>query len=107
MVKRTVVWTETAARQRRDILEYWVKRNGTKNYAEKLIKLTAEQIKVIQSNPKLFKKTDFPNTYVSAFGHFSIFYKFTSDYLFITAFWDNRQDPKKLLEILKRKNTTS
>ncbi len=60
MVKRTVVWTETAARQRRDILEYWVKRNGTTNYAEKLIKLTAEQIKVIQSNPKLFKKQTFP-----------------------------------------------
>jgi hypothetical protein len=56
MAKRIVVWTETAVRQRREILQYWVKRNGTKTYAEKLIKLTAEQIKVIQSNPKLFKK---------------------------------------------------
>ena len=60
MAKRAVVWTETAARQRREILKYWVKRNGTTTYAQKLIKLTAKQIKVIQSNPKLFKKANFP-----------------------------------------------
>ena len=104
MAKRIIVWTETAAQQRRDILKYWVKRNGTTTYAEKLIKLTAEQIGVIQANPKLFKKAAFPDTHVSALGHFSIFYKFTKDALIVTAFWDNRQDPKKLLDILKKTN---
>lgn len=102
MAKRTVVWTETAARQRREILKYWVKRNGTTTYAEKLIKLTAEQIKIILSNPELFKKTNFPETHVSVLGHFSIFYKTTKDTLIITAFWDNRQDPKKLLKLLNK-----
>ena len=106
MVKRIVVWTETAAQQRREILKYWVKRNGTTTYAEKLIKLTAEQIKIIQNNPKLFKKADFPDTHVSVLGHFSIFYKFNKDHLIITAFWDNRQDPKKLLNILRKTNGT-
>ena len=106
MAKRAVVWTQTAAQQRREILKYWVKRNGTTIYAEKLIKLTAQQINVIQSNPKLFKKADFPETYVSALGHFSIFYKFNKDLLIITAFWDNRQDPKKLLDILKKQTGT-
>ena len=104
MAKRIVVWTETAVRQRREILSYWVKQNGTTTYAEKLIKLIAKQIRVIQGNPKLFKKTDFPDTHVSALGHFSIFYKFTKETLFITAFWDNRQNPKKLLEILRKTN---
>ncbi|MDI1234134.1 MAG: type II toxin-antitoxin system RelE/ParE family toxin [bacterium] len=106
MAKRSVVWTETAARQRREILRYWVKRNGTTTYAKKLVKLTAQQIKVIQSNPKLYKKADFPDTHVSALGHFSIFYKFTKDLLTITAFWDNRQDPKKLLDIISKTNVT-
>ncbi len=101
MAKRTVVWTETAVRQRREILKYWVKRNGSIIYAEKLIKLIAEQINVILSNSKLFKKTDFPETHVSALGHFSIFYKYNKSTLIITAFWDNRQDPKKLLDLLK------
>jgi plasmid stabilization system protein ParE len=101
MAKRTVVWTETAVRQRREILKYWVKRNGSSIYAEKLIKLIAEQINVILSNPKLFKKADFPETHVSALGHFSIFYKYNKSNLIITAFWDNRRDPKKLLDFLK------
>lgn len=106
MVKRPVVWTETAARQRQEILKYWVNRNGTTTYAEKLIKLTSKQIKVIQSNPKLFKKADFPDTYVSSLGHFCIFYKFTNDLVIITAFWDNRQDPKKLLDIISKTKYT-
>jgi plasmid stabilization system protein ParE len=86
MAKRTVVWTETAARQRREILRYWIEQNGTTTYAEKLIKLTSEQLKVIQSNPKLFKRADFPDTHVAALGHFSIFYKFTKDQIVVTAF---------------------
>ena len=102
MVKRTVVWTETAAHQRREVLRYWTKRNGTTLYAEKLIALTAKQIKLILNNPSLYKRVDFPDTHVAAMGHFSIFYKATKDFLIITAFWDNRQDPKKLLEVLRK-----
>ena len=102
MAKRIVVWTETAARQRREILKYWTKRNGSTVYAEKLIKLTAKQIKNILNHPELFKLSEYPETRESAMGHFSIYYKTTRDYLIITAFWDNRQDPKSLLELLTK-----
>ncbi len=102
MVKRKVVWTETAARQRRDIIEFWTKRNGSTLYAEKLIELTKKQIQTIQNHPEAFKETDYPDTRESAMGHFSIFYKVISDHLIITAFWDNRQDPKRLLELLTK-----
>ena len=101
MAKRVVVWTQTAANQRREILKYWVNINGTTTYAEKLVKLTSQRVKLILSNPRLYKKADFPDTYESAMGHFSIYYKVTSNYLIITAFWDNRQNPKRLLEVLK------
>lgn len=33
-------------------------------------------------------------------GNYSIFYKIFDEKIIITAFWDNRQDPKKLLKIL-------
>ena len=101
MAKRNVVWTETAAKQRREILEYWTKRNNSTIYAEKLIKLTAKHIKIILKHPESFKLADFPYTRESSFGHFSIYYKITPELLIITAFWDNRQDPKQLLELLK------
>jgi len=102
MVKRTVVWTSTAVRQRREILKYWTKRNGSPVYAEKLIKLIAKQIKAILSQPESFKLSDYSDTRESALGYFSIYYKTTSEYLIITAFWDNRQDPKTLLDLLTK-----
>jgi len=36
-------------------------------------------------------------------GNFSIYYKITVDSIIVTAFWDNRQSSKKLLEILTNK----
>ena len=101
MVKRTVVWTDTAARQRREVLKYWIKHNRSTLYAEKLIKLTADQIQIILTHPESFKLSTYPGTRESALGHFSIYYKLTKDKLIITAFWDNRQDPKRLLEIIR------
>lgn len=98
MAKRVVVWTYTASKQRREILRYWTIKNGSTHYAEKLIKLIKERIKTIQNNPKAFKSTTFQNVRVSSLGHFSIYYLITEKELIVVAFWDNRQDPKKLLE---------
>src|ERR1700740_3240932 len=105
MVKRSVVWTATASRQRREILKYWTLHNGSTTYAKKLIKLIASRINIILTHPKSFKLADFPETRESAMGHFSIFYKVTEKQLIITAFWDNRQDPKKLFKLLTDKNS--
>ena len=100
MAKRTVVWTATAAIQRREILKYWTKRNSSTEYAEKLIKLTARQIKIILRHPSSFKSVGYSDTRVSVMGYFSIYYKNLEDQLIITAFWDNRQDPKKILDLI-------
>jgi len=101
VAERTVVWTEIAARQRREVLKYWTIRNKSTAYAEKLIAISEARIKVILNHPEGFPQTIYQGTRVSALGHFSILYKLTDDHLIITAFWDNRQDPKKLLKIIK------
>ena len=101
IVKRSVVWTETAAKQRREVLKYWTVRNGSTRFAEELIKLTSERIQIILQNPESFKSTTYSETRESAMGHFSIYYKFGKGKLIVTAFWDNRQDPKNLLKIIK------
>ena len=101
MAERTVVWTETASRQRREILKYWTKRNDSTKYTEKLIRITKRRIKIILTNPYAFKQADYFETREAAMGHFSIYYKITETQLIITAFWDNRQDPKKLLKLVK------
>lgn len=35
-----------------------------------------------------------------AMGNFSIFYRFDNAEIVVMAFWDNRQDPDKLLALL-------
>lgn len=101
MAQKKVVWTQTAARQRRSILDYWLNRNKSNAYPLKLLRLSNEKANQIAANPLLYKAADFPDTRVAAMGHFSMFYKISDDSIIITAFWDNRQDPEKLLEFLK------
>ena len=103
MAKRTVRWTRTADIQYVGVLEYWVKRNKSATYSKKLIKIVAQRTKQLAKTPFLCKEADFKVTRVASLGNFSIFYKVTDSEIIITAFWDNRQDPKKLLQILKNK----
>jgi plasmid stabilization system protein ParE len=103
MVKKSVIWTETASRQRREILKYWTIRNGSTQYAEKLIQLIRQRIQVLTENEFAGKPTNHKETRVAAMGNFSIFYKITESQLIITSFWDNRQDPEKLFQIIKNK----
>lgn len=102
MVKRKIVWTETAVKQRREILRYWTDRNKSTFYAEKLIALIRQRVITIQHNPLAFKATSYPETRESAMGHFSIYYKITDQEIIVTAFWDNRQDPAKVLQLLSK-----
>lgn len=72
MAKPKIVWTETAAKH----------------------------LRIILKNPQTFKETEINTIRESAMGHFSIYYKITADQLIVMAFWDNRQDPKKLLKVI-------
>lgn len=103
MAKRTVVWTKTADIQFVGVLEYWVKRNRSNTYSKKLIRLVDKRTKQIAQSPFIYKSTNFKDIRVASMGHFSIFYKVYDEQVIVTAFWDNRQDPKKLLKILMDK----
>lgn len=101
MVKRNVKWTKTADIQYVGILDYWLKRNKSNNYSKKLIKIVSERTKNIAENPYLYKSTGFKDTRIATLGNFSILYQATDIEIIITAFWDNRQNPNKLWNILK------
>jgi plasmid stabilization system protein ParE len=100
MAKRKIVWTETAAKQRREILRYWTERNMSTSYAEKLIEIISKHLKVISKNPEAYKESQIDEVRESAIGHFSLYYKISSNHIIVMAFWDNRQDPKKLLKAI-------
>jgi plasmid stabilization system protein ParE len=100
MAKR-VVWTLTARNQRREILEYWIKRNGNKRYSRRISATIRKRIKYLAEFNYLGKPTDFNDHRVTAAGHFSIFYKVQADRIIITSIWDNRQNPDDLQKVLE------
>lgn len=101
MARRNVIWTKTADIQFVGILEYWAKKNKSSVYSKKLIKIVSSRTKQIAENPQIYKATDFKSVRVASLGNFSIYYKVTDKDIIVTAFWDNRQNPKKLLKILQ------
>lgn len=103
MAERNVIWTRTADLQFVGVLEYWVKRNESNLYSKKVLQLVSERTGQIADNPLLYKETEFDDVRVSPMGHYSIYYKEFEKEIIATAFWDNRQNPEKLLEILKNK----
>ena len=104
MVLMNVFWTETAVAQRNCIFEYWNKRNGSSTYSSKLCLTINNNIRLLRKYPELGIKTDFGEHRTLRLGHFSLFYKFDTERIIITAFWDNRQDPEQLLVLLRMKN---
>lgn len=103
MAERAVIWTRTADIQFVGILQFWVEKNKSNSYSKKLMSLVSDRTEQIAKKPFLYKSADFKDTRVASLGHFSIYYKVFDDRIIVTAFWDNRQDSKKLLKILKNK----
>jgi len=95
-----VEWTTTAEKQFFDVLDYWVNRNKSVIYSEKLAEVVWERTAFIAKNSFSYVQTKIPDTRKASLGHFSIYYKVTQTKVIITAFWDNRQDPKKLYDLL-------
>ena len=104
MAQLIVFWTETALKQRNYVFEYWNERNKSTEYSKRLNVKIIERISLLKSQPKLGKKTDFNDIRVVSMGHYSIFYRFDTQKVIITGFWDNRQDPNKLLNFLRTKD---
>ena len=61
----------------------------------------SKKIKTILNHPQAFKLTTYTETRESATGHFNLCYKIDRKQIIITAFWDNHQDPKKLLNLMQ------
>ena len=95
MVKR-IKWTNTAKKDRREILEFWNKRNNSNSYSKKLSFLFKKKISLLKSGVYLGKPTDFKNVRVSLVDHYSLFYKLEKDVLIIVGIWDNRRNPDDL-----------
>ena len=99
----TLFWTQTAIKQRNYTFEYRNKRNKSRLYSQKLNLAIRGRTELLKQLPEMGKPTNYKNTRAIILGHYSILYKIQHKKIIITGFWDNRQDPEKLLKFLARK----
>ena len=73
MAKR-VIWAPQAVADRIQILDYWYKRLGTKDYSVRLDEMFREVIQLLSRFPQLGRKLDDREERVFVKDHYQIFY---------------------------------
>jgi toxin YoeB len=101
MAQLKIVWTITAINQRNAVFEYWNSRNKSTVFSRNLNSKIKERLMLLLTNPYLGKATSLKDSRAISMGNYSIIYQADESHIIVTAFWDNRQDPKKLIEILE------
>ena len=96
MAKRKIIWSKRALFELKEILEYFIVRNGSKTYSLKLHSNFKKSIRLLADYPDLGFQTDFGKIRVLFHGIYEIFYEVTNDAVLIISIWDTRQDPEKL-----------
>lgn len=97
----TVLWTNTARKQRDHVFNYWNKRNKSIAYSKKINMAIRQRTDLLKIYPEMGKLTDFKDTRMVIMRHYSILYQIQRPKIIITAFWDNRDDPEKLLKFMQ------
>ena len=95
-----VIWSFKAKIQRNEILKYWNKRNKSTRFSKKLTLKIKQQTNQLKLQPNLGKKIVGTDKRILIFGNYSLIYFSNSEQIQILLFWENHQDPEKLLQFL-------
>ena len=98
---KQIIWSFKAQTDRKEILLYWIKRNQSKTYSQKLFRPFQEALKLIAQHPNIGTPTEFGQVRSKVVRDYQIFYEEIEDTIHILAIWDTRQYPDKLPNKLK------
>jgi len=93
MAKR-IIWAREAVADRIQILDYWYKRIGSKQYSSKVDNMFKEIIQLLSHLPSLGRKLDDHKERFFIKDHYQIFYLEEEDSIKILHIWDSRRDPQ-------------
>lgn len=91
-----IAWTLQAKDDRREILAYWFKRTGHKEYSRKLAYQFRETVKYIAVHSYLGRATDIENVRVAVSGNYLIFYKLSDELVEVITVFDSRRNPEDI-----------
>lgn len=93
---KKIVWTQTSIQDRFKIYEFWLNKNKSDLYSEKLEKLFKEATKLLAEFPEIGTQTDFNEVRVKVVRDYKIFYLNLKDSIQIIRVWGTRQNPDDL-----------
>jgi plasmid stabilization system protein ParE len=103
MAAKKVIWSIRAQQDRIAILEYWINRNKSKTYSQKLYHLFNQAVDLIAEHPHIGRPTSFQNVKFKVVRKYQIFYEELQDRIEILLIWDSRRNPETLEKIIKNK----
>lgn len=95
MAGKEIVWSKLAKLQFKNVLDYYVERNGNPNYSTKLLIETEKLLETLSNSEYIGRLTSNKFTRVITMNVYLIFYEINKNRIEIVSFWDNRQDLKK------------
>ncbi|SDD03222.1 toxin YoeB [Algoriphagus faecimaris] len=93
---KKVRWTTIAINDRVAIYKYWLLRNQSDHFPEKLEQLFEKSAFLISIFPKIGAQTNYRNVYSKVVREYKIFYRITEDEIQILRVWDSRRNPDSL-----------
>ena len=92
MAKRKIVWSDRAQKRLHGILEFYIRRNKSNTYSQKLHRLLIREIKILLKHPDIGLKTTEETVRGLIIDNFIVYYPMTEDKIIIHTIWDCRQD---------------
>ncbi len=93
MAKRKIIWSVRAKFDLYEILDFYLKRNGTATYSKKLNSEIRKSVKLLAKHSDIGVKTDVLNVRNLIEGNYCIFYEIQPDKIEILTIWGAWQNP--------------
>ena len=90
---KKIRWTTRSIVDRTNIYRYWLERNQSDIYPNKLEQLFEKSAVIISNFPSIGTPTNYRNVYSKVVRDYKIFYRTEPDEIQILRVWDTRQDP--------------
>lgn len=93
MVKRKIEWLSEAKLDLKNILNFYIERNGSAIYSKKLNTKFNKSIQLIAKNPFIGTQTDFNKVRILITDDYQIIYEILDQVILIIKIWDCRRNP--------------
>ena len=84
-------WSLRAIFDKIEILDYWIQRNKSTKYSDKLDVLFDQAIELVARFPESGKKTDYRNVRIKIVRHYLVYYRIKKDGIEVVRIMDPRK----------------